>query len=496
MYLTTFGSNRIYEFNKQIEKTIYKCNQIKYSAYNLYFFQQTNKELFEAKYGNTSLHMILKNKFKIDDYYANSLLQDAKGVYKSQLEKDKLYKSNLKEKLKAVNNKLDKTQKDLNKYIKLRDNLHLHQLETKQGKNKKLKTGFSHISIDGNAVEVRCLNNKTLIRTKYNLYQFEYQYLNKKIKFLRNKLGNLKYRVNNLNNKLNKKIKHIIFKPEHKYNQFSISGRKDEKYGNFVFKATPVKDKFDINIKLLDSEVNLKDLSFKFRGNYLKYILTSNIQIPICYKLIRKIDKFNDVYYQIYVTIDIDTELKNQDISTGLVGLDFNYGHIDLTEINSDGNLIYYETIKYDVTTSSKQNELNLRKAINKAAAIAAAKHKVLCVEKLDTTKSKDKSTYRNKNINRIFHNFAYSKYNQFVDYAGVKYNLEVVKVNPAYTSLIGEVKYKYKCLNNHVAASYVIARRGLKYKELVPKRLKNKLNSETLKRHHWKYWSEVKKLS
>ena len=65
MYLTTFGSNRIYGFNRQIDKTIYKCNQIKYSAYNLYFFLQTNKELFEAKYGNTSLHMILKNKFKI-----------------------------------------------------------------------------------------------------------------------------------------------------------------------------------------------------------------------------------------------------------------------------------------------------------------------------------------------------------------------------------------------------------------------------------------------
>ena len=48
----------------------------------------------------------------------------------------------------------------------------------------------------------------------------------------------------------------------------------------------------------------------------------------------------------------------------------------------------------------------------------------------------------------------------------------------------------------HHVAASYVIARRGLKYKELVPKRLKNKLNSETLKRHHWKHWSEVKKLN
>lgn len=163
MYLTTFGSNRIYGFNKQIEETIYKCSQIKHSAYNLYFFQQTNKELFETKYGNTSLHMILKNRFKIDDYYANSLLQDAKGVYKSQLEKDKLYKSNLKEKLKAVNNKLDKTQKDLNKYIKLRDNLHLYQLEVKKGKNKKLKTGFSHISIDGNAVEVRCLKNKELI---------------------------------------------------------------------------------------------------------------------------------------------------------------------------------------------------------------------------------------------------------------------------------------------------------------------------------------------
>jgi hypothetical protein len=42
--------------------------------------------------------------------------------------------------------------------------------------------------------------------------------------------------------------------------------------------------------------------------------------------------------------------------------------------------------------------------------------------------------------------------------------------VHPAYTSLIG--KYKYSCsrnLSTHVLASYVIARKGLGFKEAIP---------------------------
>ena len=45
--------------------------------------------------------------------------------------------------------------------------------------------------------------------------------------------------------------------------------------------------------------------------------------------------------------------------------------------------------------------------------------------------------------------------------------NIEVIEVNPAYTSVIGRAKYSKRLgINVHKAASYAIARRGMKIEE------------------------------
>ena len=71
MYKNYIGSNRIYnsEFNELFDKELYDFNNQKYFAYNLYFLYKYNNELFLAKYGDVSLHMIIKNKYKLNDYY-------------------------------------------------------------------------------------------------------------------------------------------------------------------------------------------------------------------------------------------------------------------------------------------------------------------------------------------------------------------------------------------------------------------------------------------
>jgi hypothetical protein len=112
-----------------------------------------------------------------------------------------------------------------------------------------------------------------------------------------------------------------------------------------------------------------------------------------------------------------------------------------------------------------------------------------------DTINKENTSTEQNTKKSTLLDKTKIEKYKNGDGSYGTQKSFVETNYN-THLSLIGEVKYKYKCLNNHVAASYVIARRGLKYKELVPKKLKNKLNSETLKRHHWKHWSEIKKLS
>jgi hypothetical protein len=59
------------------------------------------------------------------------------------------------------------------------------------------------------------------------------------------------------------------------------------------------------------------------------------------------------------------------------------------------------------------------------------------------------------------------------MEYIGFKYGFTITKVKPAYTSVIGALKYAKKMkLNSHVAASYVIARRGMGFtrNEKIPK--------------------------
>lgn len=506
MYTSTFGSERLYNvsntFTAKIDHTIIEFNRAKYAAYNLVFFANEKPDEFAAKYGDKSLHMILKDRFGFNTYYTNSILQEANGIYDSQVEKRKLDVKDKQEKIKIIEKQIDKEQKSLDKYIELRNELHIYQ---KSDRKKKMKTGFAHITIKGDVAETRYVKNGECIRTQYKLYEFEYKYLNKKIKTLRVKINQRQFRVDNLKEAIKKPLKHLHFakafdgvdKLNNKYKEFKISGRSDAASGNFVFKAMPVKDGFDVWVKFIDkTELVFKNVKFPFRGDYLKTVLVSDgIRIPICYTLVRKIDEFNQVYYQFKVSIDISAGVKIvTDKKRGVIGMDFNIGHIDMTNIDAHGNVLATKIIKYEITDDSKQNEVNLRKAINQAVEYAKSVKKSLVIENLDTSNSKSTSTYRNKKINKIFHSFSYSAYTQYVEYAGVKHGVEIIKVSPAYTSYIGRVKYDYKCLNSHVLASYVIARRGLGFKEIVPNELKLKIKDEKLTKHHWSHWSDLKR--
>ena len=57
---------------------------------------------------------------------------------------------------------------------------------------------------------------------------------------------------------------------------------------------------------------------------------------------------------------------------------------------------------------------------------------------------------------------------------------IEIRKVNPAHTSLIGKLKYAPQFnVDKDIAAAFVIARRGLGFKEKLPKNYKGLLNDK-----------------
>ena len=74
---------------------------------------------------------------------------------------------------------------------------------------------------------------------------------------------------------------------------------------------------------------------------------------------------------------------------------------------------------------------------------------------------------------------------------------VEVIKVNPAYTSIIGRYKYQKQFgLTVHQSAALVIGRRGYRHTEKLPKSVRDILPQKVKEKnkHHWSQWHEANK--
>jgi hypothetical protein len=70
----------------------------------------------------------------------------------------------------------------------------------------------------------------------------------------------------------------------------------------------------------------------------------------------------------------------------------------------------------------------------------------------------------------RMLSNMAYSQFNQMIESRCSRFGVELIKVDPAYTSIIGVTKYmKMYALSSGCAAALVIARRAQGRVEKVP---------------------------
>ena len=236
----------------------------------------------------------------------------------------------------------------------------------------------------------------------------------------------MKYRRNNVQTRLEnlnspkrivfggkKNIKNLTTTElfDKKYKQFTISGRADSEYGNWVFKTIPLNnDTFNVHFKLIDGKEYVLNVIFPYKSAEFKQVLENNfnksVNTPIEYGIIKKKDSLGRYYYQVKVTFNIGSTKRqiNTSMETGCVGCDFNAGHIDWSDINEQGNLVDYGVIHYELTGTTKENELSLRNALNQLGQIVSNKNKILVVENIDLKLARRKSTYRDKKLNKVIH--------------------------------------------------------------------------------------------
>jgi len=173
------------------------------------------------------------------------------------------------------------------------------------------------------------------------------------------------------------------------------------------------------------------------------------------------------LYLQVIITIENKEDSYLTNSFYGTVGLDYNDGFIELSETDRCGNLVgqkHYD-LKYHGTGNKAKNEI--RTIVSQIVKYSINKGKDLVIEDLDFNKIKSKQmkgeTHIRKKYNRMIHLFDYSRYKETLGNSSFRNKVNVIKVNPAYTSKIGKEKFSGRMkLNVHQAASYVIARKGL----------------------------------
>ena len=180
-----------------------------------------------------------------------------------------------------------------------------------------------------------------------------------------------------------------------------------------------------------------------------------------------------DIGIGLQTSHDIKPAIKTVE-NYGLIGVDINPDHLDVAETDEKGNYLRGWSVPLDLKDkSTKQRKTVLSQATKGIVDYALSRGKSIVIEDLDFTKKKKalKDNY-NKNYARMLSAFAYGKIREYFIGQCWKLGVNLLTVNPAYTSFLGNLKYRTKITtknNEHMPAAYVIARRGQGFRERIP---------------------------
>ena len=195
-----------------------------------------------------------------------------------------------------------------------------------------------------------------------------------------------------------------------------------------------------------------------------------------------EIKRKNDEYY-VYLTYEEEVpgiELYPKQLITAdkIAGIDINIDRIAVNILSGQGNFLkskvfYCHEMEY--VSSNKRANIAGELASDIIDFLLEENVGAIVTEKLSFKNDHD----TNKKYNRMTHNFTRKKMLQSLIRRGLRNGFQVKQVNPAYTSVIGCFKYTEKYgLSVHEAAAFVIGRRGLGFKEKLPRVLIKKLKT------------------
>ncbi|PEK34428.1 transposase [Bacillus pseudomycoides] len=496
-----------YEMVEALTQTIETCNRAKRFAFQTI----VREKRWNRKMHTDSLHLVLKRNYQLNDYYANSAAQEAKALFTGLMELQKIYEKQTQEKVKKLKKKLKQERTKLTDLRKIKQSCVKGKLTFP--KNTRFAKHNNLISLSRKKDTLIWLNE----------YLFEHQYLDAQIKRIQAKIGLLTHRQLRLTQKLASYKTHIpsavfgskklfrfrftidefvrnhdkwkILFSRARNKQLILSGRKDAKYGNFGFQYVPETQELWMTTSS-GKTLKFPAVTFPYGQEIMKEVITTQLQCknkkkhgkPIAWSV-----EDHGEYYIVKCLVDVpENSHTNYSTSDGTIGVDCNLEHFAWANVTKDGNYKGSGALRFSILGKSIGQITKIIEAeAVRLVDLAERYNKPIVIEKLDTTQSKTGDRYGNKHANRMKSMFAYEKMTSAILGRADKRGVAVFQVNPAYTSIAGKMKYMRKFgISIHQSAAFTIGRRGLGYKEKVPRVLQLYIPKKDA--HHWSHWHQL----
>ena len=422
------------------ENTVFKYSAMKRHALHVI---RNNPEIKE-----NILNKYLQDKYLVTRRTANSCIKEVKGIVNSAI-------ALLSLNIEKINSKLE-NKKDM--------------LKAKKKHIAKIHSG-------------RKTDTKKLRKLKFQIYN-----ICNSINRLEQKKETFQNRIDNRKPNICLGTKKLLRQSRTKFiaqrdSQINYVGSKEETSGNSMFQFSYNKQRNCFDFKIRKDFDNWKSdrsparyvegrCHFKYMSRELRKVLEDKSS-PVTVSIIRKNGRY---YLHVSITLQYTSETICTRKEYGAIGIDFNKGMLAIAETDQAGNLTNVFQRKF-VFGKGGKTKAQLSLILSDICSYAIANGKDIVIEDLKSFKKKKSKTNKakteeGKEYNDMLHKLPYSIYSQLIENMCFKRRISLIKISPYTTSKIAGQKFcKRMSLNIHSGAAYVIARRGMRIKDVYIKK-------------------------
>jgi IS605 OrfB family transposase len=299
-------------------------------------------------------------------------------------------------------------------------------------------------------------------------------------------------------------------------NSFFLLGSKDETAGNQSCVATVADDgslTFRLRVPNVLSRFGkylvLKNVRFSYGHDTIVRTLKERKKdgtssgVALCYRFIN-----DEKGWWMFLSLPVEKPKQTSRENIGVIGIDINANHLALVETDRNLNPIRHEKIALSTYGKDRnQAKALIGDVVKHVVNWCVQTQKPLVIEKLSFGKKKSElKEIGNPRYSRMLSSFAYNAITMNLKSRSFRDGISITEVDPAYTSVIGKVKFaKRYGLSAHEAAALCIGRRALGGSERLPRHM-NKIHIghgiygalplpvRNRGKHVWSSWRQIKK--